>query len=195
MQQDLQQAFAAILRWEGGWTESPAEPGGASNWGISMVSFGDWRKKHKLPPPTFDDLKALTPDQATAIYEETWEPQINFDNLPVGVDLSMLDKSINLGVVGGIKLLQQEINAAQTGKMDGVTMLSLRAFAAPDRAAALCAQLGAGWLMIKKQSPNWDKYKAGWTNRSVSITNTCLDMINTQIANAANTSNTVQGNT
>ena len=190
MQQDLQQAFAAILQWEGGWTQAEGEPGGASNWGISMVSFKDWRHKHKLPDPTFDDLKVLTKDQATSIYEETWVNQINFDSLPTGVDLMMLNICINLGVVGGIKLLQGEINANVTGKMDGVTMLSLRAYAAPDRAAGLCAQLSAAWLLNKSKDIDWSKYKAGWTNRAVSITNSCLDMINTSIS-----TNTSQGNT
>jgi lysozyme family protein len=192
MQQDLQEAFTDILRWEGGWTEADSEPGGASNWGISMVSYGDYCKKHKLPEPTKDDLKALTSDKAITFYEDSWVNQINFDALPVGVDLQMLNIAINLGVVGGIKLLQAEIESPQTGKMDWNTVTSLKAFTAPDRAASLVAALGAGWLKNKSQDVDWPKYKAGWTNREVSITNSALTMINNQIA-TANTSST--GNT
>lgn len=186
MQEDLEKAFAVIIRWEGGWTESPAEPGGASNWGISMITFGDWRKKHSLPPPTFDDLKALTSDQAIGIYEEMWTPRIIFDQLPVGVDLMVLNNCINLGVVGGINLLQQELGVPQTGKINGTTLLALRSLSSPDRAAAFCAQLSTGWLMVKRKAPNWDKYHAGWTNRANSVLASCLDMINAAIqANTA----------
>jgi lysozyme family protein len=178
MYQDLKPAFVDILRWEGGMTISPAEPGGASNWGISMVSFTDWRHKHKLSPPTIDDLQSLTQDQAITIYEENWVGKISFDLLPVGVDLRMLDICINLGVTGGINLLQRVLDIRETGKMDGYTWLAMRSFIiVPDRLVTLINDLSIAWLALKFTQVDWHKYEAGWKNRNNDITQKCLDMI------------------
>jgi lysozyme family protein len=181
MQQDLQTAFADILQWEGGWTQSPAEPGGASNWGVSMITFGDYRKKHGLAAPTFDDLKALTQNDAIAIYQENWVSKIDFDDIPVGVDLQLLNISINLGLVGGISLLQQELNIPITGKMDNLTIATLQGYNTIPKQASLAADLGAAWLVNKSHDEDWYKYHAGWSNRANSITNACLAMINGEI--------------
>lgn len=177
MQADLKQSLIDVLDSEGGWTQSPAEPGGASNWGISMTTWTDYCKNTNKPVPTLDDLKALTIDQASDFYEEIWANAINFSQLPVGVDYRLLDISVNLGLTGGINLLQGVLDIPTTSKVDGTTMLALTSYQNNTRLAeTLIMALGDAWLANKKQSANWSTYALGWTIRKERADIQAIDM-------------------
>ena len=61
--------------------------------------------------------------------------------LPEGLKLCLLDISNDIGNANGIKLLQQVLDIRETGKLDGLTLMALRAFKTTDRADLLCKQL------------------------------------------------------
>lgn len=168
-----------IYRWEGGWTESPNEPGGASNLGISMVTFADWRKANKLPPPTFDDLRNITKEEAGQIYAIRFAIPIRFNELPLGVDYRMLDIAVNLGAAGAIHLLQKIFGAVEDGLFLSNSLLAA-VIAQP--ATQIIQELSDGWIAIKK-TQSWTKYGRGWTNRNNDVTAIALAMVNPPITN------------
>ena len=61
-------AFAACLaftlKYEGGFVDHPADPGGATNLGVTRATLARWRRS----PVSTADVKALTRDEAGEIY-------------------------------------------------------------------------------------------------------------------------------
>ncbi len=43
-----------ILKWEGGFVDDPADLGGATNKGVTIGTYREYRKKKGLPEPTVD---------------------------------------------------------------------------------------------------------------------------------------------
>jgi lysozyme family protein len=92
----------------GNWTDpknfsdDPHDPGGATMCGIIQVEYDAYRKS--LGQPT-QSVRLITQAEGEAIYRMNyWEPHC--PQLPVGLDLSFFDSSVNMGGEQAIKILQ-----------------------------------------------------------------------------------------
>jgi lysozyme family protein len=87
----FERAFDFAMEWEGGETitNDPRDPGGLTKWGVAL-------RKH--PELTADDIRALTREQASAIYRTDYWNAINADALPPGLALFAFDTAVNCGV-------------------------------------------------------------------------------------------------
>lgn len=94
MKGNFEQAFKWLMIDEGGYTNDPADSGGATKWGITI---GDYRKYIKANA-TPEDVKTLTQAQAKTIYKSKYWDAVDGDNLPSGVD----NACFNYGVLAGI---------------------------------------------------------------------------------------------
>jgi hypothetical protein len=97
MRENWERSVANILLWEGGWAERPNEPGGAVNKGVSFLAFQEWRKSIGAAVPSLTDLKALSTEEAKAIYKRKYADPIGFDNLPPGYDYALLTAAVMTG--------------------------------------------------------------------------------------------------
>lgn len=83
---DFYQFLPIVLRNEGGWTDNPKDPGGATNKGITFSTFKSYATSLLGVTPTLTNLKNLTDDQAGKIYKvEYWDnifgDEIQYQNL------------------------------------------------------------------------------------------------------------------
>lgn len=184
MQVSWPAAIADILESEGDELNlSPGEPGGASRMGISLTVLREHHIAHGLPPATLDDLRALTPETAADIYWERFAVPARFDELPAGVDYRYLDTEVNLGVGGGIDLLQLVLGIYPlTRKIDDATLAAVNRM----DPKTLIVAIGAAWLSKKHESPGWNPhpgsangYGHGWTNRRNAADAAALAMVTT----------------
>jgi lysozyme family protein len=113
MKSNLATALTFVFRDEGGYAERNTEGGGAVNRGITFTVFCAWRSTQKKPVPTWADLKAMTEDEATQIYQAQYARGISFDDLPKGIDYCVLDAAVNGGVTGAIIVLQTALGLNQ----------------------------------------------------------------------------------
>ncbi len=104
MRQNRAASIAININEEGGLVERATEPGGMGKYGVSFVKLAEFRRKHGKPPPTVDDLRNLTVEEATALYNDTAD-EIGFDVLSGGVDHAALEAAINEGVTFAKALL------------------------------------------------------------------------------------------
>jgi lysozyme family protein len=126
---------AEIVRREGGYVNDPDDPGGATNFGVTIHTMrrlgldltGDGRVDQA-------DVRALSREQATAIYVKHYfeGPKINL--LPAALQPSVFDMQVNAGA-NAVRLLQRLASAmgfpaADDGAIGPRTVAAVEAAAA-----------------------------------------------------------------
>lgn len=99
-------AIAFVLRMEGGYANDPDDTGGETHFGISKRAY------------PHEDIKHLTVDRATAIYErDYWVPSgaAAFADIRPKLALVHLDWAVNHGVGGAIRTLQRVLGIDADG--------------------------------------------------------------------------------
>jgi len=71
--------FSDLAENEGGFVDDPADPGGATNKGVTMATFQNCAKRYLDIEPTLDNLKALTDAQAGQIYKPLYWDKVHGD--------------------------------------------------------------------------------------------------------------------
>ena len=83
-----------IFKAEGGYSDNPEDPGGPTNFGITLATL---RAYEGDPNLTADDVKNLTPAVAKEIYRTAYWNRMQCGALPVGLDLEVFDFGVNSG--------------------------------------------------------------------------------------------------
>ena len=91
------------LGWEGGYTNHPSDPGGPTNWGITIHDV----RRFLNPKATAADVKRLTKAQASKIYKEKYWDLQHCEMMPGGLDFAMFDYGVNSGIGRSQKALQK----------------------------------------------------------------------------------------
>ncbi|WP_431268574.1 glycoside hydrolase family 108 protein [Dankookia sp. P2] len=100
-----------VLAKEGGFTDDPADPGGATQMGITARTLAAWRGR----PVTAEDVRNLSPEEAKEIYRAQYWNLMRCEDLPRGVDLAVFDFGVNAGPGTAVKALQRAIGTVPDG--------------------------------------------------------------------------------
>lgn len=112
-----------ILKHEGGWSDHPKDPGGATQKGVTLAVFSDFLGRKA----TKDDLRAITNEQLSTIYRRGfWFPS-HCDKLPAGVDLIVFDLAVNSGPGRARRFLQEAVGAEPDGVIGAKTLAAVAA--------------------------------------------------------------------
>lgn len=142
--------IAFTISAEGGLVDSPDDPGGLTNFGISQAAYPDV------------DIRGLTAESAAAIYARDFWAPVRGDELPAGVDLMVFDMGVNAGVVRSAKILQRCLGVDVDGVIGAMQTLPAARAAA---AAELIPALGAAQLAFYESLQGWREFGAGWGER------------------------------
>ncbi len=174
---DFDSAIKIVLRHEGGMVDNPNDPGGITDFGISLRFLqgigddtGDFNDDGEV---TADDIRAMTRDQAIAIYKEFWWDKYHYDTITdQALSTKTLDGSVNMGPSHAHKLLQTAVNnvSDQSITCDGVLgPATLAAINTCDPSTLLTAYCDAEWdyyqQLIAKNS-HLSEFANGWKNRA-----------------------------
>ena len=172
MSQVMDDALSFTLGNEGGYTNHPADPGGATNFGIIQRNLDRWNGAH--PELVFPgDVKDLTKEQAEAIYRaDYWRWD---DITDAAVAIKLFDIGVNCGTGTSIKLLQKAVNllAASPINVDGhlgpKTLAAANA-QAPDALLQALRKVQEGYYQaIVDRNPSQSVFLKGWFNRAARI--------------------------
>ncbi len=108
-------AVKYVLENEGGLSDNPSDPGGITNFGISLrflksIPDARLRKYGIFDYPNEDTIRTLTVDQAKSIYKGEFWSCANFDDI-VSQDIAnyIFDMCVNHGIATGIKITQRAL--------------------------------------------------------------------------------------
>jgi len=158
---NLSNCLDVTLPHEGGYSDHPADPGGATNMGITIGVLSDERGYAVSKA----EVKALTLSEAKAIYAKRYWSPLNAEGLPFGLDCATFDAGVNSGIRRGAKWLQAAVGVNADGVIGPAT---LAAAAKVDVKAAIQA-LCAARLGFMQSLKIWQTFKRGWSARVADV--------------------------
>lgn len=141
MKSNFQKVMPYIFSEEGGYADNPADPGGATNMGITIATLSAW-DGHQVSP---EDVKEMTPATATQIYQAQFWNKIDGDNLPSGLDYALFDFSVNSGPARAARMLQGILGLPEDGIIGAQTVAAANMRSTDEVINALC-DARASWL-------------------------------------------------
>jgi lysozyme family protein len=148
---NFDQAMQQLLRFEGGYTNNPADHGGETNYGITKataLAFG-------YTAPMCDMPQSF----AEHIYQKQYWDACRCDDLPEPIRYDVFDAAVNSGVAQSIKWLQRAVGVADDGIIGRVTL------AACNDTAHINSKFNGQRLMFMTALPSWSTFGKGWARR------------------------------
>jgi lysozyme family protein len=158
-----------IFKAEGGYSDNPADPGGPTNYGITLATL---RAYEGDPNLTADDVKKLTPAVAREIYRTAYWNRMQCGALPAGLDLEVFDFGVNSGPAESVKTLQGLVGVTQDGSVGPITLAAVGQFNVGD----LIGRFAQARLAFY-QSLNMPEFEQGWATRVAQIQTAATKML------------------
>lgn len=98
MEINFEKAIKFVLKWEGGYSNDPNDPGGETNYGISRKSYPN------------EDIKNMTLERAKKIYYENYWLNSRCDLIPEPFNIILFDTAVNCGVERAKRFYRVSIN-------------------------------------------------------------------------------------
>lgn len=173
MQNNFQACLAEVLKLEGGWVDDPADPGGATNLGVTLNSWRIWKGVNAVV--TVADIKALTVADVTPLYQQVFWKGCAGEYLPVGADLATFDWCVNSGVRRGNEGLQEALGVTQDGLIGPETLKAAGAMDVKALVNAVCDARAAFYKTLPEVEQ--EEFLKGWLNRVEAVRGVALGMI------------------
>jgi lysozyme family protein len=160
MRENYPTALAAVLRYEGGYSNHPADPGGATMKGVTQATYDAWRSKHGL---SHQSVRSISQDEIEQIYRRDYWDRIHGDTLPSGLDLCVFDFAVNSGPSRAIRALQKVLGV----RVDGV--IGPQTLAAANAHPKSCGELCDTRLSFMRGLKTWPVFGKGWGDRVADV--------------------------
>lgn len=165
---NFNKSLELVLKHEGGFSNHKADPGGATNLGITLANF----RRYIKPTGTVEDLKKITKDQAATCYRRHYWDVVAGAELPDGVDFAVFDFGVNSGPSRAAKYLQKIVGVKQDGKLGPASIAAMKAMPAAEVINRLCDDR----LAFLKRLDTWKTFGKGWGSRVSDVRAQALKM-------------------
>jgi lysozyme family protein len=155
-------AVEIVLAHEGGLADDSADPGGITNFGISLRSY---------PELGSAGIRALTPEQARAIYRRDWWLRYGWNDLAPALGAKLLDIGVNIGTDAVHRALQRALRAcgaavAEDGALGPATRSAVARAEPKALLAALRSEVAGHYRLIAALHPAEQRFLQGWLARA-----------------------------
>ena len=150
---NFDQAFDRLIGHEGGYVNHPDDPGGETNWGITLRTARE--------AGFSGAMRDLTRDQAKGIYRRAYWERAKADQYDGAIAFQLFDAAVNHGIGQGIRFLQRAVGVADDGAVGPVTLAAVRAMSVPD----VLARFNAERLEFYTKLTTWPTFGKGWARR------------------------------
>ncbi len=160
MADNFKRSLQHVLRYEGGFSNHPEDPGGATNYGITQRVLSEWREK----PVSVADVKALQMGEVEQIYRARYWLKACCDWYPDGIDLAVFDCAVNQGVGRATRMLQAALGVKQDGIIGPVTRAAIHDARSDEILCEFMARRMFAYGMLKSL---FRTFGLGWSRRLI----------------------------
>lgn len=149
---NFEKAFAALIGHEGGYSNHQGDPGGETNWGIT-VSVA---RQSGYSGPMRNMPQAVAREIYRSQYWRYW-----MDGLPYQLAFQVFDASVNSGPSQASRWLQRAVGVKEDGVVGKVTLAAVDNADHQKLAVLFCAAR----LEFLTSLPTWATFGKGWARR------------------------------
>lgn len=173
-----ERAVETVLAHEGAFVSDPRDPGGATNWGISLrflraqgADLGDVDGDGDIDA---EDVRRLPQDVAVELYRREFWDRYLYGRLPEPVASKVFDLAVNMGPSSAHRCLQRACRACgfelvEDGVIGQETRRVCGSVSPPAAlAAALRSEAAGFYRLLVARRPAFEAFETGWLNRAYS---------------------------
>jgi len=161
------ESIRRVLASEGGYVNNPSDPGGPTNFGITIAVYRD----NGHPGATADDVRNMRVEEARRIYRLRYADPVRFDDDPAGLDYTLFDYAVNSGVSRANKVIRRVCGLPDNTLWPDV----FKALAKRDSKAVIQA-VNDERLRFLMSLKTWPVFGKGWGARVKSVNGAALKM-------------------
>lgn len=142
-----------VLKSEGGYVNDPRDPGGETNYGITVAVAREYGYR--------GPMKTIPPHIVANIYRELYWDKVEAGSLPYTMALHVFDAAVQHGPKKAIQLMQRALGIADDGIIGDKTRMTIRQMHPHHFAARFAAVRIKYYTDIK----NFSTFGRGWMIR------------------------------
>ena len=166
---NFERAHAFTSKWEGGFSDHHADPGGTTNFGISLgflraqgLEVGDIDGDGDIDA---EDIRALTGEDAARLMRREFWDALGLDSVKPLCAAVVYDTAVNMGPVFARRAAQQALGVKADGVWGPVTRAALATCDDRKTAAAMCHVRRARYVALAREKPALAVFLRGWLRR------------------------------
>ena len=173
MTRSFADAVEHLLGIEGGLVDHPADPGGITNYGISLRFARGVTDLNANGHPLLDvdgdgdvdadDIRKLSKEDAAEVYRIYFWGACKCDQMPWPIAFMVFDASVNHGRGPAIEMLQRSVKTEPDGKIGPMTLNAVQRRSNSMR--ELLNEYGARRGLRYATTKNFDSFGLGWMRR------------------------------
>ena len=163
------EALRRVLVHEGGYSNHPSDPGGPTNWGITIHDARAYWKTQA----TAADVRSMPVEVAKDIYRSKYWDAMRCDDLPAGVDYAVFDYGVNSGIGRAVRVLQRLVGTDVDGEVGPNTIAATARMAAVKLINQICDER----LAFLQGLETWGVFGKGWGRRVREVRVAALAMV------------------
>ena len=165
MQNNFAKAYQKTIAAEGGFSQHPLDPGGATMKGVTLKTYS----AHLGRQATVEELKAIPEEHLLTIYGQGYWDKCRCDDLPSGLDVCVFDWAVNSGPRRAVMALQELAGVTPDGDVGPKTLAAVASwwgYYGPKTCIAMYQNERMEYL---EDLPTFKVFGNGWTKRVIDM--------------------------
>ena len=164
----FKEALILTLKYEGGFSDDPDDPGGATNKGITQSVFDAYRKSKNLP---LQSVKLISDEEVEDIYYQRYWLVASCDKITPKFSIVHFDTAVNTGTKQAAKFLQRSIEIEADGIIGQKTIEKLNQQDENTVIKNYLDQRRTFYKNLVEKKPTLQKFLKGWLIRVDNLEN------------------------
>ncbi|MBV8746707.1 MAG: glycoside hydrolase family 108 protein [Xanthobacteraceae bacterium] len=162
MRSSYDQCLQRVLTHEGGYTNDPRDPGGPTNFGITIYDY----RKYAKPGATAADVQRMSLAEAKSIYRSKYWDALCCDDLPAGVDYTLFDYGVNSGIGRAGKVVRRVLGLSDADWRVNADVIGALKKSEPNK---VIVAINDERLQFLKSLRTWNAFGVGWGRRVADV--------------------------
>jgi lysozyme family protein len=165
MQNNFAKAYRKTIAAEGGFSQHPLDPGGATMKGVTLKTYS----AHLGRQATVEELKDIPEEHLLAIYGQGYWDKCKCDDLPSGLDVCVFDWAVNSGPRRAVRALQELAGVTPDGDVGPKTLAAVASWWAYYGPKTCIAMYQNERMEYLEDLPTFKVFGNGWTKRVIDM--------------------------